>query len=571
MQIKKTIQRAVERVVGENIPFVIEHPSEEGYGEYASNVALVMWRSENLKGELASSKNSRDLAEKIRVKLEKIKDLMEMVGRIEVAGEGFVNFYLKEEWLLGQVREVIEKEKDYGRGSWGRGRRVLFDYSAPNIAKDFSVGHLRSTIIGQAIRNLFEFSSWKSVGDNHLGDWGVQFGMIIAAVERAGLDIEKMSVGEMEKLYVEFNKEAKENPELREKAKEAFVRLESGERVARRIWSKARSASMKEFDRVYELLGVRIEYAHGESRYIQDNLDKQVIEEARSKGLAYKSEGALVIDLGDDLPVGMLLKSDGGTTYFTRDLATIKFRRENQNLRSDLYVYEVGVEQSLHLRQVFAAAERLGWGRKSDYVHVAHGLVLGEDGKKMSTRKGTGIKMEELLSRVIEKAGKINKMSAKKVGVGAVKYFDLKHSSKTSYKFDIEEALALDGDSGPYLQYSAVRCKSVLNKAGLTGALLHRWIDPSVYGLEKEEVEILQWLYRFPEVVEEAAVKYSPNLVCSYLIELARRFNGFYNKHRILNVDNLEKKTFRLSLTGAVEQVLENGLGLLGIEVPEKM
>ena len=536
---------SIERVVGKDISFVVEHPGEESHGDYASNVAMIL------------GGNPREKAGEMKIVFEKDKKLMEVIEKIEIAGQGFINFWLKKEYLVG---EMLGVNKDYGKGDWGKGKRILVDYSAPNIAKDFSVGHLRSTIIGQSIRNLYEFSGWKSVGDNHLGDWGTQFGMIIAAVEEANLDIEKMSVSQMEELYVKFNERVKEDESLKEKAKEAFVRLEKGDEKARLIWEKSVQASMKEFGRIYEILGVEIEHAYGEGFYV--DLWGEIIEDAKKQGLAKMSEGALVMELGEGLPLGIFLKSDGGTTYFTRDLATIKFRQNNPELKSDLYVYEVGSEQSLYFRQVFAAAEKLGWGGEKDFVHVAHGMVLGGDGKKMSTRKGTGMKMEELLNKAIEKAGKINEASAQKVGVGAVKYFDLRHSPETTYRFDIEEALSLDGNSGPYLQYCLVRCRSVLEKANLEGSV------PFGVGLNGEEMGVLRWLYRFPEVVEDAAKSFSPNLVCNYLFELAQRFNSFYNKHRILES---EDEAFRLGLTKSVGQVLANGLGLLGIEVVERM
>jgi arginyl-tRNA synthetase len=550
------IRESVEDVVrsifdGEVCDFLIERPSDESHGDFATNVALVMFK----KGKF---KSPRELAEKIKSQFLKNKEVSDLFEKVEVAGPGFINFYFKQSYFLERMNRV---DKNFGKDDWGKGKRILVDYSSPNIAKDFSVGHLRSTIIGQAIRNLYEFCGFTTVGDNHLGDWGTQFGMIIAAVEEAGLDIEKMSVSEMEELYVKFNQRVKEDEGLREKAKEAFVRLEKGDSKALMIWKKSIDSSMKEFDKIYDLLGVKIEHSYGEGFYV--DLWGEIIENAKKLGLAKRSEGALVMDLSDDLPPGMFLKSDGGTTYFTRDLATIKFRQDNPALKSDLYVYEVGEEQTLHFKQVFVAAEKLGFCNRDSLVHVAHGLVLGDDGKKMSTRKGTGMKMGDLLEKAIEKAGKINRSSAEIVGVGAVKYFDLKHSPQTTYKFKMEDALSLDGNSGPYLQYALVRIKSVLSKVDKIESTSRSDLEVCV-----EEMNVLRCLDRFPETVMEAAKGFAPNLICNYLFELAQRFNAFYNKYRILEGENRE---FKLRLTLAVKQVLSNGLELLGIEVPEKM
>lgn len=545
--IGKKLKEVIERVVGSEVN--LEHPSEEKFGDFSSNFALKQ------KGEA----NPRVVAQEWVDKLESSDEVMGLVEKIDVAGPGFINFYLKKELLIEEAGLVVKAGGDYGKGEWGEGKRVLVEYSSPNIAKRFSVGHFRSTVIGQAVRNLYEFLGWKSVGDNHLGDWGTQFGMMIAAVEEKGLTLSAMDLDEIEALYVEFNTRAKEDETILEKAREAFLRLEQGEEKAREIWQQAVDKSMEEFERIYALIGVKIENAYGESAY--EKLMPEVIREAKEKGVTRESEGAMIVEY-EDLPPAMLVKSNGTTTYFTRDLATVKFREEGE-LKSDLYIYEVGEEQTLHFRQVFAAVEKLGWADKSKFVHVAHGLILGKDGKKMSTRKGTTVKVEEWLKEIIAKAEEINKESAQAVGVGAVKYFDLKHAPNTSYRFDMEEALKLDGDSGPYLQYALVRTKAILQKSGKeVGG------DVSSGELNEQEVAVLRWLYRFPEMVEEAAKNFSPNLICSYLFELAQRYNGFYNQHQVIGGENEE---FRLLLTKAVGQVLENGLGLLGIESVSKM
>lgn len=553
--ISDAIDKSLDNLGLEKVGFAVEHPVEESHGDYATNVAMVMGKKEG--------KNPRELAEKIKSELEKDVDLMGIVAKIEIAGPGFVNFYFKKSWLVEEMRRVSFKGDKYGSGEWGKGKRVLVDYSSPNIAKRFSVGHLRSTVIGQAVRNLYEFSGWETIGDNHLGDWGTQFGMIIAAVEEDNLDISKMSVEEMEEVYVAYNKKVKEDESYLDKARKAFARLEQGDEKARCIWQEAIDASMTEFDRIYELLGVKIEYTYGESAY--EELMPEVIEEAKSKGVITEGEGGAGIVEFEKMSPAMIVKSNNTTTYFTRDMAAIKFREQSPELKSDLYVYEVGSEQTLHFRQLFEVAEMMGWLSKDNLKHIAHGNVLGEDGKRLSTRRGTSAKLEDLLQGVVDKAAEINPETAQIVGIGSVKYADLKHSPTSDYVFDMKRALSLEGDSGPYLQYTYARCQSVLGKASSS--------QLSVVGnqgeLNTEEMVVLRWLYRFPEVVEEAAREYAPNKVCSYLYELASRYNGFYNKHRVIGSEGSEQ--FRLALTSAVSQVLKNGLGLLGIEVPTKM
>lgn len=552
--IYQAILNALEEL-GLVVDFVVEHPAQEDYGDYATNAAMVGYK------KTGDYQSPRQLAEAIKKALEAQEELMELVDLIELAGPGFINFRLRNEWLVRQMEEVI-RDGDFGKGDFGKGKKVLVEYSSPNIAKRFGVGQLRSTIYGQAVRNLYEASGWKTVGDNHLGDWGTQFGMMVAAIEEKDLRVADLSVEAMEDLYVSYNKKAKEEEGFLDKAREAFARLENGDEKTRQIWKEMVEKSMEEFDRIYKLLDVSIGNAYGESAYEQ--MLPEVIREMKDKGISKLSQGAYIVEF-PNMPPAMLVKSNGTTTYFTRDMATIKFRNENPELKADLYVYEVGAEQQLHFQQVFAAAEMMGWGKKEDFIHIWHGLILGSDGKKMSTRKGTTIKVEEWLKEMVTKAEAINKDSAKKVGIGAVKYFDLKHDPKTSYRFDWEEALRLEGDSGPYLQYAVVRAKAVVEKLAA-----RKISDVSIGEIawQSEETAVLRALYRFPEVIEDAAKQFAPNLLTTYLFELAKRFNSFYNKHQIVGS---EEEVSRLMLTMATAKVLEKGLDVLGIGVPSKM
>lgn len=517
----------------------LEHPTVEDHGDYSTNIAL---------------KLAKQLGQNPHVIAEKISDNLK---NSSVAGPGFINITLTPEFLAEQVTRILKEKDAYGSSDVGKGQTVIVDYSAPNIAKPFGIGHLRSTIIGQAIYNSYKALGYKTVGDNHLGDWGTQFGKLLYMI-----DMEKpkeLSIEKLEELYVKFHKLAEENKDLEEKARSWFKKLEDGDKKARELWQKCVDISMLEFNRIYDLLNVKIDYAYGEAFY--EEIMPGVIEEAKKKKVARLSDGAWVIDIpGQKAPL-MLVKSDGGTTYATRDLATLKFRKEKFN--PDIVVYEVGGEQALHFVQLFSAARMLGYVKETtQLIHTKHGLYLAPDGKKFSTRKGKTVKLEEVLLESVQRAKKLGSETdkmAKAVGIGAVKYFDLKHNVQSDIVFDWEKMFALEGDSGPYIQYTYARAKSVLQKAtGQKG-------KAKANDINSDELVILRWIYRFPEIVEVAAKTFSPNLICSYLFELAKRFNSFYATSPILEND------FRLALTEATSIVLKNGLTILGIEAPEKM
>ena len=322
---------------------------------------------------------------------------------------------------------------------------------------------------------------------------------------------------------------------------------------------------MIEFQRIYKLLGIEIENAYGESFYFYENLMKDVIKEMKEKGIAVKGEKEAWIVKYKDLPPAMLVKSDGSTTYFTRDMTTIKFRMKSPGLKSDLYIYEVGAEQKLHFEQVFEAVEMMGWENKNKFIHIAHGLILGKDGKKLSTRQGTSQKLENWLTEIINKAGKINPKTAQKVGLGALKYMDLKHNPSKNYIFDMKKALSLEGNSGPYLQYTYTRAKSILRKAQIDYEL-----QSMNHELGTEELKLARELRRFPEIIKDATKTYNPAIVCNYLFGIAQKFNVFYETCPVLSTEEKIKRQ-RLVLIQAVAQIIKNGLSLLGIEVMEKM
>ena len=550
---KDIIIAALQKASGED-KISLEFSENDSFGDYTSNVAMV------------SGKKAEEIVEKLR----NDKSLDNLVSKIETAGPGFINFFLSEEALLKELGEINEKKGKYGSSTLGKGKTVVVEYSSPNIAKRFGIGHLRSTVIGQALYNLYRALGYKTIGVNHLGDWGTQFGTLLYQIKDKGLDAPKLSVDKLEELYVEFNQKAGERPELWDEARAQFKKLEEGDSQTRELWKGLVETSLREFERIYLLLGVKIDYAYGESFY-KDYMPK-VISILREKGLSKKSRGAEIVEFSG-LPPAMLVKSDGATTYFTRDLATILFRTGSWD--PQIIIYEVGMEQTLHFRQVFEAAKLLGWAKDRQFVHIAHGLIRFEHGK-MSTRKGDTIKLEEVLDEAILRARKIIDASetgrglsekekeevARAVGIGAIKYFDLSHHPATDIIFDWEKMFLLEGNSAAYLQYTVARTNSVLEKAGNKGSKESN-IKPN-----QEELILLRGLVRFPETVALAAETYSPNLICNYLFGLAQKYNNFYNKHRILDSDSLQ---FRLGLTRATGNVLKAGLIILGIDTPERM
>jgi len=545
------IKEDLENILG----FKVEATENPDFGDYSSNVAL-------------GHKPPREFAEKLVAKLKADKKLGKLVDKVEIAGPGFINFWLKRNVLLGNLNEIQKEVDRYGWSDSGKGKTVVIDYSSPNIAKPFGIGHLRSTIIGQALYNLYKSLGYEVVGDNHLGDWGTQFGKLIYMIKKE--NIKDFDVDKLEELYIKFHKLVADPTKVEEMESEArswFKKLEDGDSEAKEIWQKCVDVSMAEFNKIYDLLGIKIDFALGESYY--ENEMKQMMDEAAVKEHLSKGEdNALIIDLskeGVEIPL-MFLKSDGGTTYATRDLATIKFRVRKWN--PDIIIYEVGAEQALYFKQVFAAAKLLGLVKDTVIlVHTAHGLYLAPDGKKFSTRKGKTIKLEEVLTEAVERAKKLgnsNQDVAEKVGVGAIKYYDLMHSVQSNVVFDWDKMMNLEGNSGPYLQYTVARTNSVLaKKSASQGEALQ-----DVGDLDGEELSVLRALVRFSEVIESAAKSYSPNLLCNYLYDLAQKYNAFYNKDKIIGGENEE---FRLVLTSATGQVLKNGLKLLGIETPERM
>jgi len=533
----------------------LKHPANPDHGDLATNIALI-------------------LAKKWRQKpLEIAQLLAEKLPQATVAPPGFINFRLSQSELWQQAKIVGNQEELKKKlAVVGQGKTLVIDYSSPNIAKPFGIGHLRSTNIGQAIYNLYHFLGWKTIGDNHLGDWGTQFGKLIYMIKSEGLQYSDLTISKLERLYVEFHRRAEEKPQLEEEARKWFKKLEQKDPEAKKIWQWCVKISLQEFERVYQLLGVKIDYAYGESFY-QDKMEA-VLADARKKGILQKSRGAWVIKIPHLKVPAMLVKSDGATTYLLRDLAAIKFRVKKW--QPDLIVYEVGADQKLHFRQIFAVAEMLGYIASEKLVHVAHGMIRWASGK-FSTRRGRTIHLEEVIKEGIKRAEKLVEASqtsrdlsqkekrkiAQAVGIGGIKFNDLKQEPEKDIVFDWEKVLTLEGYSAPYLQYTYARCASVLRKANYSVANL---VLPSPKGkLSKEEETLLRFFYQFPETILAAAEGFAPHLLAQYLFALAQKFNLLYQKQRILTSPR------RLFLTAVTAQVLKMGLEILGIEVLEKM
>jgi len=552
LEIESAIKTAVRELYRLDLRSPLEHPKQDSFGDFASPAALEVAREMDV--------DPLEIANQLKIKLG--DSLEDWVAEIQVEKPGFLNFWLSDAVLVKEAVRVGKEADRYGSSDLGKGKTIVIDYSAPNIAKRFGIGHLRSTVIGQALYNLHKFSGYKVVGDNHLGDWGTQFGILLRQISHKKLTVNSLTIDKLEELYVEFHREAEEKPKLMEEAREWFLKLESGDKEARTVWQAVVDLSKKEFERIYALLGVEFDYTYPESFY--EGRMPAVIAEVRKKGLSRKSDGAEIIDF-PTLPPAILVKSDGATTYFTRDLATIKFRMEEWDPQT--IIYEVGSDQKLHFQQVFAAAKMLGWADGREFVHVAHGLVRFAEGK-LSTRRGQTVQLEDVLDESIARAKKLtggNEDIARAVGVGALKYFDLSHQPQTDIIFDWEKLFLLEGNSAPYLQYTYARATSVLRKAKTLKqlAISHKPLAGEA------EMPLLRYIYRFPEVVVEAAKTYSPNLLGNYLFELAQRFNSFYAAAPIIKAK--ENKDLRLVLTLATAQVLKNGLTLLGIETPERL
>lgn len=495
---------------------------------------------------------------------------------------GFVNLSLNTNKFYKESLKILEKlGENFGENNVYAGKIVVLDYSSPNIAKPIGVGHLRSTIIGQSLANLYSNSGYSCIKDNHLGDWGTQFGALLYAYINWGKEekIENNPIKELKDLYVKFHKVAKDKPKIKEEAKNYFSKLEKMDPELVSIWKRFRDLSIKDFDRVYKMLNVRFDLNIGESYFI-DKVDK-IIDDCQDKNLCRidKETGAVVVDEYDDMPSFLLRKNDGASVYMARDIATIIFRIKKFDPNVILYV--VGSEQELNFKQMFSLCKRAGYLKEGiDAEHIGFGLVLRE-GKKMSTRRGTLIELDDLIEQSINKSKQVlrNKNSrhsnkelekiAKIIGIGAIIYNDLRQSRVKNISFDWERMLDLEGGSAVYLQYTYVRINSILKK--LSGSNLFANKNTNFLFERKIELDIAKKLMFFPRILLRAQEGNQPHYVALYLEELAQMFNSFYNEISIVNTDKDDLKNSRLFLARSVASTIKKGLSILNIEVPDKM
>lgn len=565
---KKYIANSISKVINiepDELSNYIEIPKDSNMGDYA-------FPCFRLAKELR--KAPPVIANEIKEKIELNKDYIE---KVEVAG-GYLNFYINNQLLIEEVlKEINNKKEEYGKVNIGNGRNVVIDYSSPNIAKPFHIGHLRTTVIGQALYNIYNFIGYHSVGINHLGDYGTQFGKLIEGYKLWGneYDIDSNPIEELMKIYVRINELCKEDENVLERCRENFKKLEEGDEYCHELWVKFREVSIKEFNKIYDMLGTKFDSWNGESFYI-DKMG-EVIEKLEATGKLVESEGAKVIDLEDKgMPPCIICKSNGASIYATRDLAAILYRARTYDFAKAIYV--TAYEQNLHFKQIFEVAKLLGIGEEktNNLIHIPYGMVRLATGK-MSTREGTIIKVQDLLNEAIDKVREIieaknpsleNKEEiAKKIGIGAVIFNNLSTTIIKDVVFDWNIMLNFNGETGPYIQYIYVRTKSVLEKAGYMPKIED--VDFSILN-NKEALNVFKLLYQFSDIVVSTANKNETSILARYLIDLAQSYSSFYDSNKIISEDK-KNTDARLLLTYAVGNVLKVGMNLLGIEMPERM
>lgn len=565
---KNIIANAISKVVNINeteIEMSIEKPKGSENGDYA-------FPCFRLAKELhkAPQMIANDIKENIKVDENQIT-------KIEVVG-GYLNFFINKEILVEEVLNEMSEDKEYGKSTIGNGKNIVIDYSAPNIAKPFHIGHLRSTVIGAALYKIYKYLGYNVTGINHLGDYGTQFGKLIEGYKLWGneYNIEENPIDELTKIYIRINQACKEDEKVLENCRNNFKKLEDGDKYCVEIWQKFRELSLKEFQKVYDILGSKFDSWNGEAFY-SDKMP-EVIEILNKTGKLVESEGAKIIDLEDkgiNTPC-IIEKSNGSSTYATRDLAAIMYRARTYDFDKALYI--TSYEQVLHFKQVFEVAKLLGLDEKytNGLEHVAFGMVLLPTGK-MSTREGTSIKLSELLNEAISRAKAIIEQKnpelenkdevAKKVGVGAVIFNDLANNRVKDEIFDWDTILNFQGETGPYIQYTYVRTKSVIEKAGGV---------PDISEVNSEllqdeySIKLLKLIYDFEDVLVQVTDKNEPSILSRYLIDVAKAYSNFYNENKIIN-DDKNLQNARVYLTYSAGIILKTGAGLLGIEMPDKM
>lgn len=560
-KIVELIEKNIEGLSTEDIAGLIEIPPKPEMGDFAFPCFRL-------------AKTMRKAPQMIAADIKEAIGSVDFIDDIQVQG-AYLNFYIKKDTFVKSMVDAAMAD-DFGSSTMGNGQTICIDYSSPNVAKNFHVGHLRTTIIGNSLYKIFTKLGYKVERINHLGDWGTQFGKLIVAYKAWGDEetVKKDGVAELMKLYVKFHDEAEKNPELNDEARAWFAKMEQGDEEALKIWQWFKDISLIEYKRTYDLLGMEFDHYLGESFYRDKTSD--IVKKITDANLLTESEGAKIVDLeAYDMAPCLILKNDGSSIYATRDLAAIFYRKKTHNFVKCIYV--TGQEQKLHFAQVFKVVELLGneWA-KDQLVHIPYGLVSLE-GAKLSTRSGNIIYAEDILLEAIAKIKEIineknpdlpdKDETAKKIGVGAVLFNDLYNQRIKDVSFKWEKLLNFDGETGPYVQYTYARCASILRK--VDDFVPGEAIDYSLL-TNQESMDLLKEISRFPKIVKDAADKYEPSVVARFSVDVAQAFNKFYNANRI-NVEEKDVRDARVTLVHLTKKTIKDALLLLGIECPEQM
>ena len=559
--IANCLKEKIEDLSLEEIVGLIEVPPNKDMGDYAFpcfKLAKVFRKAPNM--------IAAELAEGI--------EAQGAIAKVMPMG-GYVNFFVNKSQLAETViKDVLTQKENYGHSDLGKGKTIVLDFSSPNIAKPFHIGHIRTTVIGNSLYKIYDSQGYDTVRVNHLGDYGTQFGKLIVAFKLWGSKeaVEANPIPELLKLYIQFHDEAEKHPEMEDEARAWFTKLENGDEEAKELWHWFRDESLKEFSRVYDLLDIEFDSYNGESFY-SDKMAR-VIDIINDRGILKESKGTNIVDLEEyNMPPALITKNDGSTLYMTRDLAAALYRKENYDFEKCIYV--VGSQQSLHFQQLFKVLELVGFEWAKDMVHVPFGMVALEEGT-MSTRKGRVVFLEDVLKQAIEKtketmlAKNPNALNvdeiAKQVGVGAVVFQELSNSRIKDYTFSWDRTLSFDGETGPYVQYTHARCCAVLRKANeeVTTDINYDLLN------DVDSAEVLKVIASFNKNILNAMRKNEPHIITRFVLDLAQAFNKFYHDNAIL-VDDAELRKARLALVAATRQALENGLKLLGMHAPERM
>jgi len=567
-EIAEIIAKNLEGLTEDEIKSMIEIPQDQSMGDYAFpcfRLAKTMRKAPNL--------IAAELAEKLQG-----EQLFSEVSPVNA----YVNMFVsREEMMKSTVSEVLEEKENFGRSDIGGNKKVIVEFSSPNIAKPFHIGHIRSTVIGNSLSKIYDALGYDVFKINHLGDYGTQFGKMICAYRRWGNreDVINSPIKTLLGYYTKFHVEVEEHPELEDEARAIFTKLEQGSKEEVELWQWFREESLKEFQRVYDMLGIEFDSYNGESFY-SDKMPR-FEKELSDKGLLHESNGAQVVDLEEyKLGTALIKKSDGSSLYITRDIAAAVYRKENYDFYKNIYV--VATQQNLHFQQLFKIIELMGYDWANQCVHVPFGMVRLEEGT-MSTRHGRVVFLEDVLNGAIEKTREIIEEKnpnienleeiTSQVGIGAVVFNELSNNRIKDYTFKWDQILNFDGETGPYVQYTHARCASLLRKAGediVAKAQDPKNVDFALLAKSDSAYELTKLIYAFPGVVEQAGEKYEPSIITRHIIDIAQCFNKFYHDEHII-VDDEVEKTSKIALVIATKRVIATGIGLLGMKAPERM